>query len=90
MDVGGGVTVAVGVPRVCSMIAITFGATVMRGDMTVRTALAILASNYAYKLVAAAADTLPFYWSVGWLSRWLQIDPMKEHRGLAEETEIAG
>jgi uncharacterized PurR-regulated membrane protein YhhQ (DUF165 family) len=32
-----------------------------------------IASGYVFKLVAALADTLPFYLLVGWLRRYLEV-----------------
>ncbi len=40
-----------------------------------------IASGYIFKLVAAMLDTVPFYIGVHYLSRYLQIDPYREHRG---------
>lgn len=36
-------------------------------------------SAYIFKLLAALVDTGPFYLGTAWLSRYLQIDPMREH-----------
>jgi uncharacterized integral membrane protein (TIGR00697 family) len=36
-------------------------------------------TGYVFKFAMAAADTLPFYLGVRWLSRYLEIDPIKEH-----------
>jgi len=38
-----------------------------------------MGSNYAFKFVAALLDTLPFYFAIIYLSRWLEIDPLAEH-----------
>ncbi|MEJ2079452.1 MAG: queuosine precursor transporter [Acidobacteriota bacterium] len=38
-----------------------------------------IGSGYAFKFMAALADTVPFYLGVRWLSRYLQLDPLKEH-----------
>ncbi len=38
-----------------------------------------IASGYVFKLVIAALDTGPFYLAVGWLSRYLDLDPTREH-----------
>ena len=38
-----------------------------------------IGSSYVFKIAIAAADTLPFYLGVRWLSAYLQIDPMQEH-----------
>ena len=36
-------------------------------------AMLALASGYLFKLIAALADTLPFYGLVAWLRRWLDV-----------------
>ncbi len=41
-------------------------------------------TGYAFKFVIAAADTLPFYLGVKWLSEYLEIDPTEEHDELPE------
>ncbi len=43
--------------------------------------LFFIASGYAFKFVAALLDTIPFYVGVRWLSRYLRLDPLKEHDG---------
>ena len=40
----------------------------------------LILSNYAYKMVAALLDTIPFYIGVKYLSQYLQLDPGKEFR----------
>ncbi|RMF70962.1 MAG: VUT family protein [Planctomycetota bacterium] len=62
-----------------AVISITFGMQVVRGDMPAGSVLQLLWSNYAFKLVAALADTLPFYVGVKLLSRYLRINPLREH-----------
>ena len=42
-----------------------------------------IGSGYAFKFAAALLDTLPFYLGVAWLSRYLEIDPLAEHREAA-------
>jgi uncharacterized integral membrane protein (TIGR00697 family) len=41
--------------------------------------LLYIATGYAFKFVVAAVDTIPFYLGVRFLSRYLQIDPLREH-----------
>ena len=36
-------------------------------------------SGYVFKLVVALVDTVPFYLGTAWLSRYLRIDPHREH-----------
>jgi len=38
-----------------------------------------IVTGYAFKFVAAAADTVPFYIGVRYLTKYLQIDPTREH-----------
>lgn len=40
--------------------------------------LAFIASGYTFKVIAALGDTGPFYLAVGFLSRYLEIDPTKD------------
>ena len=48
---------------------------------TVAHALTILiASNYVFKMVSALVDTIPFYFGVKYLTRYLQIDNLSEYR----------
>ena len=42
-------------------------------------------SGYVFKAVVALVDTLPFYLGVALLSRYLRIDPQREHDADAEE-----
>ncbi len=43
--------------------------------------LIFIVSGYTFKLMAALIDTGPFYLSVHYLSRYLQVDPMADHDG---------
>lgn len=56
------------------VIGITFGASYLRGDQSLKTMLLLVASNYSFKLVTALLDTLPLYFLVSKLSRYLQIN----------------
>jgi uncharacterized PurR-regulated membrane protein YhhQ (DUF165 family) len=40
-----------------------------------------IATGYAFKFMIAAVDTVPFYIGVKYLSRYLQLDPIREHTG---------
>lgn len=42
--------------------------------------LILIFSNYLFKMVAAMLDTIPFYLGVRFLSRYLDMDPIKEYR----------
>lgn len=68
------------------VISITFGAAFLRGEITPRALLILLGSNYAFKFAAALLDTAPFYLGVRYLSRYLRIDPLREHTGWHDES----
>jgi hypothetical protein len=55
-------------------IQITPGETIFHG------LLILVLSNYMFKMVSALVDTLPFYLGTRWLSRYLQLDTLKEFR----------
>ena len=46
---------------------------------------AFIGTAYVFKALVALIDTAPFYVGVAWLSRYLQIDPQREHRGWDDE-----
>lgn len=48
----------------------------------------LIASGYVFKFCIALLDTIPFYLGVAWLSRYLRLDPTREHRADAEELEL--
>lgn len=50
--------------------------------------LLLIATGYAFKFAFAMFDTIPFYLGVGWLSRYLRIDPRAEHHADVEETAL--
>jgi len=56
------------------VVSITFGALFVAGAMQLSTLLLLMGSNYLFKMTVALADTLPFYFLVGKLSRYLHID----------------
>jgi uncharacterized integral membrane protein (TIGR00697 family) len=70
------------------VIALTFGAAFLRGEHTLAALLLLVASNYAFKFTAALLDTIPLYIAVGWLSRYLEIDPTLEHKADVEESTL--
>ena len=57
------------------VITVTFGAVYWRGEMAFNTLLVLVGSNYAFKALAALADTLPLYLLVRWLRGYLQLGP---------------
>ena len=40
----------------------------------------LIVSNYMFKMTSALIDTIPFYFGVKWLSKFLDIDPLKEFK----------
>lgn len=60
-----------------TVISVTFGLSLLSGDLTVRAFLALIASNYLFKFFVAVADTLPFYLISAKLAAYLEIDPTK-------------
>lgn len=67
------------------VIFITFGAAFFAGEKSLAEMLVLIGSGYLFKMMVALIDTLPLYLLVGWLSKWLQIDPAAEHNIDAEE-----
>ncbi len=45
-----------------------------------------IGTGYAFKVAAALFDTIPIYIAVHYLSKYLKINPMREHHADAEET----
>ena len=67
-----------------SVVFITFSFTnaiqVPDGYTTVKFLTILILSNYVFKVIAALVDTIPFYISVKFFSRFLNIDSMNEYR----------
>lgn len=61
------------------VIFITFRIQFFEGEKTIRDMAILIGSNYLFKMVIAALDTLPFYVGVHYLSRYLKIDSHREH-----------
>jgi queuosine precursor transporter len=59
------------------VITVTFGATFLAGGITAAAMLALMGSNYLFKMFVALADTLPFYWLTARLKRYLRIDTLQ-------------
>ncbi len=57
------------------VVLVTFGAVYWRGEMTFDTLLVLVGSNYAFKALAALADTAPLYLLVRWLRGYLHLGP---------------
>ena len=57
------------------VIAVTFGAAFMRGEMAFQTLLILVGSNYLFKATVALLDTGPFYLGVHYLRKYLHLAP---------------
>lgn len=55
------------------VIAVTFGAAYLAGKIPLAALLALMGSNYLFKLCVALFDTLPFYLGVHYLKRYLRL-----------------
>ncbi len=64
-----------------AVIFIVFWSQLSSGEKTLGALLALVGSNYLFKLAVAALDTIPFYVGVHYLKAYLRIDPTREHRG---------
>jgi len=64
------------VDTVC-VVFITFWIPITRGEVSTEQVLSWIGGGYAFKFVAAALDTIPFYFGVAWLTRYLDIDTTK-------------
>jgi queuosine precursor transporter len=58
------------------VITVTFGAAFLAGAITLAALGQLVLSNYLFKMLAALADTLPFYYLTARLKRYLRIDNM--------------
>ncbi len=61
-----------------AVIFITFWASFASGDRTLAAMFSLVGGCYLFKVAVAAVDTIPFYFGVHWLRRYLQIDPTQE------------
>ena len=61
------------------VISITFGREFLGGRKTLAAMAVLIGSNYLFKVVVALLDTIPFYLGVRFLSRYLKLDPRREH-----------
>lgn len=57
----------------------------MPGESTIETLVILIGSTYVYKFVIAWLDTIPFYFGVDFLVRYLQIDNLAGYRDPEEE-----
>ena len=72
------------VDTVC-VVLITFWASIMAGEVAAPQVFAWIGGGYAFKMVIALLDTIPFYLGVRYLGRYLALDPMLEHSADAEQ-----
>lgn len=56
------------------VIAVTFGAMFYRGEIGVEQIMALMGSNYLFKMVAAILDTGPLYLSVHIFKKYLRLE----------------
>jgi hypothetical protein len=68
-----------------AVIFIAFWSQFSAGEKTFIQMWALVGSNYLFKVVVAAVDTIPFYIGVYFLKSFLQIDPTREHEADVEE-----
>ena len=61
-----------------AVIFVTFWSSFMAGEKTLAVMLGLVGSNYLFKVVVAALDTIPFYLGVRFLTGYLQIDPLQD------------
>ena len=54
-----------------TITSVVFGASFYRGEVGLKAILIIMLSNYAFKVVAALVDTLPFYLGIHYLGPYL-------------------
>lgn len=50
------------------------------GETTFHAIIILILSNYVFKMVSALIDTVPFILGTKWLSKYLQIDPIKDYK----------
>lgn len=68
------------------VVLITFGASYSRGERDLMDLLLLIRDGYLFKMAVAFLDTIPIYLLVHWLSKYLKIDPFREHNIDLEET----
>lgn len=59
--------------------------TIPEGQTVIGFLTIIILSNYIFKMSSALIDTIPFYLGVGFLSKYLKIDPFEEFKKKEEE-----
>lgn len=57
-----------------AVVSVTFGAAFIAGQITMKTLLILIASNYVFKMCVALVDTIPFYILTTKLRRFLALE----------------
>jgi uncharacterized PurR-regulated membrane protein YhhQ (DUF165 family) len=71
-----------------TVILVTFWGQLSSGERSLKQLLGLIAGTYLFKVIIAALDTIPFYIGVKYLSRYLRIDPTREHGADAEKAVL--
>ncbi|MFV8820070.1 queuosine precursor transporter [Haliea sp. E17] len=58
-----------------TVVSVTFGAAFLRDELTFKTLLVLIGSNYLFKAMVAVMDTGPFYFFVYKLRKYLHLKP---------------
>ena len=64
-----------------AVIFITFWADLQSGNKTLTFLWVMVATGYVFKMLAALLDTIPFYFGVRWLTRFLRLPPATASAG---------
>ena len=59
------------------------------GETVIHGLVILILSNYVFKMVSALLDTIPFYIGTRWLSRYLELDTLKEFRETRKADPLA-
>jgi len=71
-----------------AVIFITFWADLQSGNKTLTVLWVMVATGYVFKMVAALLDTVPFYFGVRWLTRFLRLQPPTDTDGSTAGGEV--
>jgi uncharacterized integral membrane protein (TIGR00697 family) len=58
----------------------THAIVINEGENVAKVLTVLILSNYFFKMIAALVDTIPFYLAVNFLSKFLNIDPLREYK----------
>ena len=62
--------------------------TIHPGETAMHAIIILILSNYVFKMVSALLDTVPFILGTKWLSKYLEIDPIKEYKDPDPEGDL--